>query len=79
VVSWHVHAEKRRIDTNDAWEPVYQMLADFQEEEHWGNGWLRILTFKPKEDILYVTTYSPYLRKYQDDSESTFSLQYPMD
>lgn len=78
VVSWHVHAEKRRIDTNDAWEPVHQMLADFQKEERWGNGWLRILTFKPKEDTIYVTTYSPYLRKYQEDSESTFSLKYPM-
>lgn len=78
VVSGHVHTEKHRTDKNIAGNTVYQMLADFQEDDYGGNGWLRILTFSPKNDTIRVTTYSPFLQKFQEDAESQFELEYPM-
>lgn len=53
------------------------MLSDYQDEPNGGNGWLRILTFDPITDKLYVRTYSPYLNAYQVDSNSQFALDYP--
>ncbi len=76
VVSGHVHAESRRIDKNLAGNNVYQMLADFQEEDYGGNGWLRILTFSPSNNIIKVQTYSPSLGKFQTDANSQFELEY---
>jgi len=60
VLSGHVHGEEKRTDLNEAGKPVYQMLADFQDEENGGNGFLRILEFSALEDKIYVKTYSPY-------------------
>jgi predicted small secreted protein len=76
VVSGHVHAESMRTDKNLAGENVYQMLADFQEEENGGNGWIRILTFSPKNNRIDVRTYSPSLNTFQDDKDSQFQLNY---
>jgi len=53
------------------------MLADFQDEEMGGNGWLRILTFRASENIIQVKPYSPFLGKFQEDTESQFELEYP--
>lgn len=54
------------------------MLADFQEEDYGGNGWLRILTFSPANNTIKVKTYSPSLNKFQEDTDSQFELQYPL-
>lgn len=52
------------------------MLADFQEEDYGGNGWLRILTFSPENNTIKVQTYSPSLEKFQTDTNSEFELEY---
>jgi calcineurin-like phosphoesterase family protein len=78
VLSGHVHEESRRVDMNAAGEPVHQMLADYQNRDKGGNGWLRILTFKPAEDKIQVETYSPYLMKYETDENSMFEVKYKM-
>jgi hypothetical protein len=70
---------------------VYQLSADYQYEidsgvgyladpndGNGGNGWLRIMTFKPNEDKIFVYTYSPYLNRYETDFSSQFVLPYPM-
>jgi len=76
VLCGHVHAEARRTDLNYAGKQVYQMLADYQDEENGGQGWLRILQFSPKENKIYVKTFSPYLNEYQTDENSEFILEY---
>ncbi len=43
-----------------------------------GNGYLRILDFRPVEDKIYVKTFSPYLNQYQTDAASQFTLDYDM-
>jgi len=57
---------------------VYQMLSDFQDQPNGGNGWLRILTFKPNSDVVEVETFSPFLNQFQDDANSKFSLNYEL-
>ena len=43
VLNGHYHEEARRVDNNSCGEPVHQMLADFQDRIHGGDGWLRML------------------------------------
>jgi len=57
---------------------VYQLLADYQTDSNGGNGWLRMLDFRPAEDKIYVKTFSPYLNQYETDSDSQFTLNYDM-
>lgn len=78
ILCGHVHTEARRTDINQAGKPVHQMLADYQDRNNGGNGWLRILTFTPSENRIYVKTYSPYLNQYETDPSSEFTLDYEM-
>jgi len=79
VLSGHVLGESNRTDNNIAGTPVHQILANYQGRTNGGNGWLRIMTFKPSQDIIHVETFSPYLNQYETDANSTFTLDYPMD
>jgi hypothetical protein len=78
VFSGHVHAEARRVDKNMAGKNVYQILADYQDEENGGNGWLRIIEFLPEEDKIHVKTFSPSLNQYKTGESSDFILDYNM-
>jgi hypothetical protein len=78
VLCGHALGEALRTDSNQEGKSVYQMLADYQGRTNGGNGWLRILTFKPSEDKIYVQTYSPYLDEYETDTNSQFTLDYDM-
>lgn len=61
VVSGHVTGDGTGYLVSDGVEgnPVHQMLANYQQEEQGGRGWLRILEFVPEEDRVEVSTYSP--------------------
>jgi pimeloyl-ACP methyl ester carboxylesterase/predicted MPP superfamily phosphohydrolase len=77
VLCGHNHAEARRSDDVNG-HVVNQVLADFQADANGGNGYLRILDFRPVEDKIYVRTFSPYLNQYQTDADSNFTLSYDM-
>ncbi len=77
VLSGHWPEEGRRTDTVGGFV-VHQLLADYQFRPNGGNGWLRILEFSPSHDKIFVKTYSPYLGKYETDSDSEFTLNYDM-
>jgi hypothetical protein len=79
VLAGHTLGESRRTDLNIAGKPVHQVLADYQGRTNGGNGWLRIMTFKPGEDRIYVETYSPTLNQFETDANSKFTLSYDMD
>ncbi len=53
---------------------VYQFLC-----AEWYDGWLRILTFVPQEDKIYVKTFSPWLKRYNTDEYHQYELDYIMD
>jgi hypothetical protein len=59
VLNGHYPGEGRRTDLNACGKPVHQLLADYQDRANGGDGWLRIMTFKPSESKIYVYTYSP--------------------
>ena len=50
---WH------QVSANNAGQPVFEILADYQSRENGGNGWLRLITFVPKENQIQFRTYSP--------------------
>jgi hypothetical protein len=77
VLCGHSLGEAMSTDTSTG-HTVYQVLADYQGEASGGNGWLRILDFRPAEDKIYVKTYSPHLNEYQIDANSQFTLSYDM-
>ena len=75
VLSGHIHSEAKRTDSNIWGKPVYQLLADYQGEGKGGNGFLRILTFVPDEEKIFVKTYSPYLDEFKQGKESEFVIE----
>ncbi len=62
------------VSTGDNGNLVYQMLANYQFEANGGNGWLRILTFCPEMQKVFVETYSPYLDQYKTGPDQQFEL-----
>ncbi|MFN2271900.1 MAG: metallophosphoesterase, partial [Anaerolineae bacterium] len=63
----HNHAEGRRTDVYNG-DTIYSLLADYQDLPDGGDGWLRIMTFSPADDEITVTTYSPTLGLYGEDT-----------
>lgn len=71
--------EYRQISSNVEEQPVYEMLADFQNRREGGNGWMRNITFLPgregESDRISVSTYSPSEELNQVGSPSDFEFQ----
>ena len=67
IVAGHARGEHTRIDSG-----IYTMRADYQYRDNGGNGWLRLLTFRPEEGVLEVQTYSPLLDEWERDEDSEF-------
>ena len=77
VLCGHNHGEAKRTDTVKD-HTVYQILADYQNRDNGGDGWLRILEFHPAENRIIVKTYSPHLNQYEVDADSQFKITYDM-
>ncbi len=73
VLSGHYENEERITSLEDGYY-VHQLLSDYQDRPNGGNGWLRIIEFSPNIDEISIKTYSPYLNKYETDSNSQFIL-----
>lgn len=54
---------RHRMSAGAAFNPVYELLADFQAEPLGGSGWLVLLEFSPNGKVS-ARTYSPYLDAY---------------
>jgi len=71
----HNDGEYRQTSVNNFGLPVHEVLADFQSTYgSGGNGYLRIVDFRPGQDRLDVQTYSPTLNASLTGPESQFSL-----
>ena len=73
------NGEYHQVSTNSAGSNVYEMLSNYQDYENGGNGWLRIIEFRPGEgagglDRIEVETYSPTLEESQSGEASRFSF-----
>jgi hypothetical protein len=69
----HIHGEGRRSDTFQG-STVHSLLADYQGRSNGGDGWMRIMKFRPSLNRVDVQSYSPTLDQYETDADSQFSL-----
>ncbi len=76
VLSGHVTGAGRLTSSNAAGQGVYEMLADYQNSQDGGNGYLRIMEFDPSVtvDSIQVTTYSPSVDASLTDGANQFGL-----
>ncbi len=77
MLNGHVHGEGRRQDTFNG-STVNSLLSDYQARTNGGDGWLRIMTFKPSLNQVDVQTYSTTLGQFETDADSQFSFTYDM-
>ncbi len=71
------NGEGRRTDVYGG-NTIQTLLSDYQDLTSGGNGWLRIYTFSPKNNVIHAQTYSPYLDSYQTGANSQFDVPYAM-
>lgn len=80
VLMGHEHLENRRADANRCGDPVFQLLADYQDRPNGGDGWLRYYTFRPKQGRIEAFTYSPTRSggagEFERDADSRFTLRW---
>ncbi|HZU23765.1 MAG TPA: carboxypeptidase regulatory-like domain-containing protein [Terriglobales bacterium] len=76
VLSGHFTAAtaSRRAELGLHQNLVNQIFANYQQLTNGGNGWLRIMTFRPSLNRIDVVTYSPFLNQYMTDGENQFSI-----
>jgi len=53
-------------------------LSDYQSLPEGGGGYLRLYRFCPRENLVRVQTFSPYLHQYKTGPDSQFEFAYPM-
>src|SRR5262249_15427963 len=74
VACGHNHAEYRQTSQNNFGMTVHEVLADYQDEQNGGDGWLRIATMRPAAQRIDFQTYSPTRAQFRTESKSQFSL-----
>jgi hypothetical protein len=74
TLSGHVHGVGRRSQFGVNGNLVNQVLSNYQHETRGGNGYLRILTFRPSQNRIEVRTYSPYVRAWRTDARNQFTI-----
>ncbi len=76
VLNGHFHGSGRRAELGDNGNLVTQMLSDYQDLPNGGDGYMRIMTFRPAENRVDVETYSPTLKKdLTTEGENNFSTK----
>lgn len=66
VICGHMFAIYNLEKTNDAGNPVHEVLCDYQSLPNGGNGFLCIMDFRPGENRIVNTSFSPTLGRYID-------------
>ncbi|WP_307364531.1 metallophosphoesterase [Brevundimonas sp. SORGH_AS_0993] len=80
------NGENLRIDANDAGDPVYQLIQDYQGNTrgpdgaagsaNGGAGWLRFMAFDTEAKTIHFYTYSTLLDRYAGrNGEATFGVE----
>ena len=75
--------ETLRVDLNEAGRPVYQFCIDYQYRNSLhseprphggGDGWMRLMEFDVDRGLIRQITYSPALRRYETDQNSSYVI-----
>ncbi len=85
VISGHEHdgtppndGEANLTSLNDAGVEVHQMMTSYQDYPNGGDGWLRLLIFRPLEDVIEVRTFSTLNLTYKTEVKSNLNFSYPL-
>jgi hypothetical protein len=65
----------RMTSTTSGGRGVHQMLVNFQMRPQGGDGWLRLLEFRPDGRTVQVRDYSPTRKQRNESPQNQFSLQ----
>lgn len=69
VLSGHVVSSALKVDQGVAGNQIYQILQNYQHEDH-GGGYLRLLKFDLHKGSIAAEMYSPYYKKSKNDSSA---------
>ena len=69
-----------RAETGDDGHTIHILLTDYQDYPNGGNGYLRLLTFRPASDEIFAQVYSPYVNTYLTNASNyeQFTMTYEM-
>lgn len=59
-----------QVSRNDAAEPTFEIMSNFQDGHNGGDGWMRLMRFDLLEQRLCIETFSPTLNTFATDGES---------
>jgi len=74
VACGHIGGVNMQTSKNDFGEPVIEILTDYQHLKNGGDGWLRTMKFVPKDNKIYVTSYSPLLKEFNNDPKHAHTM-----
>jgi len=57
---------------------IYSLMTDYQTLSEGGEGWFKMLTFSPKDNTIFVRTYSPHRNSYRTYNTERFNIDYRM-
>jgi 3',5'-cyclic AMP phosphodiesterase CpdA len=77
VLCGHIPGSAHR-QTYEEGRLVDQLLSDYQNIPVSENGYLRIMRFDVQNDVIHVSTYSPYLDRYLENENDRFDLTFDM-
>ena len=76
MVGGHYNGYGNSILTNDAGNPVINILADYQDEYMGGNAWFKFAEFDEENNKIYFKTFSPYVDGKQISDRTYFDRTY---
>ncbi|MGC4006036.1 MAG: DNRLRE domain-containing protein [Pirellulales bacterium] len=74
VMNGHFSGEYHQTSINAYGNAVFEMVVDYQSRANGGDGWMRLLEFRPDEQRIAVQTYSPTLNRFETDANSAFNF-----
>lgn len=77
MLAGHVTGAGSREDTYNG-NTIRTFVSDYQGWTNGGNGFMRLMTFSPKNNQVVVQTYSPWVNEYRTESIHEFFFDYNM-
>ena len=70
----HRHGEGRRREVLANGQTVNLVLCDYQSYTNGGDGFMRIMEFSPRNQIIHVKTFSPWTKQWTTNTDGYFSI-----
>ncbi|MET1178349.1 LamG-like jellyroll fold domain-containing protein [Peribacillus simplex] len=76
TVNGHYFGIAHRVKHNSSGNDVIQMLVNYQTNYRGGNGWLRLVEFDEKKNVLVFRTYSPFVDEMSKKEKSYIDFKF---